>query len=173
MVQDTRVWPLVAFGLFATVTIASCGGEVGAPSASAQASPRVAGIVTQTASGCSLSLSSEKVKAGKVAFTFVNASGNKAGLDVWRMPQPSSFAELVAAAREDRRLAEAGEPPQGDHSSLGSAPSIRAEWDDATSRTVSGQLEAGTYALVCIATYPKVSEPRLLEVVGPIIVEPA
>ena len=161
--------------LFAIVTLANtgCGGGSGSPTSSVQASPRIVGIVTQTGSDCSLSLTTAKVKAGPVAFTFVNTSAKNAGLDVWRMADPTSFDALVAAAKEDRSLAEAGQPPQGDHSSLGSTPAIRAQWDPATSRTVTRRLEAGTYALVCIATYPKISEPRLFAVLGPLDVEPA
>ena len=168
-----RLFELALLLVIVTLSSIGCGGEIGSPTASASASPRIAGTVTETSSDCTLSLSADKIKAGLVAFTFVNTSGNKAGLDVWRMPQPTSFAELVAAAKEDRSLAEAGQPPQGDHSSLGSAPAIRAEWDAATSRIVAGRLEAGTYALVCIASYPKVSDPRLLAVLGPVRVEPA
>ena len=144
--------PLLAI---ASLASSGCGGGSGSPTPSMSASPRIAGTVTQTGSDCTLSLSADKITAGLVAFTFLNTSGNKAGLDVWRMPQPTSFGELVTAAKEDRRLAEAGQTPQADHSSLGSAPAIRAEWDAATSRTAAGRLEAGTCALVCIATYPK------------------
>jgi hypothetical protein len=173
MERVRRFGTLPVLVVIAAVANAACGGETGFPAASALPSPRIAGIVTQTSSDCSVSQSSDKITAGAVAFTFVNASGNKAGLDVWRMPQPSSFDELVAAAKEDRRRAESGQPPQGDHLALGTAPAIRAEWDIAASRTVSGRLEAGSYALVCIATYAQVSEPRLLAVLGPIQVEPA
>src|SRR3989440_11232162 len=124
----SKLAPLLAI---ASLASSGCGGGSGSPTASMSASPRIAGTVTQTSSDCTLSLSGDKIKAGLVAFTFVNISGNKAGLDVWRMPQPTSFTELVASAKEDRRRAEAGQPPQGDHSSLGSAPAIRAEWDAA------------------------------------------
>ena len=173
MGQFRRLFKLAPLLAIASLASFGCGGGSGSPTPSMSASPRIAGTVTQTGSDCTLSLSADKITAGVVAFTFLNTSGNKAGLDVWRMPQPTSISELVTAAKEDRRLAEAGQPPQADHSSLGSAPAIRAEWDAATSRTAAGRLEAGTYALVCIATYPKVSEPRLFAVLGPVQVEPA
>jgi hypothetical protein len=162
----------LALPVVATVLLAGCGSQPG-PSSAASPTPRLAGVVTQTSTDCSLSLTPGAIKSGPIACRFVNQSGDRAGLDVWRMPEASSFQSLVVDAQDDRRRAEAGEPPQGDHSALGSAPSIRADWDSAPSRTVSGRLEPGTYALVCIATFPKVSEPRLLKVVGPVVVEPA
>ena len=162
----------LALPVIATVLLTGCGSQPG-PSSAASLTPRLAGVVTQTSTDCLLLLTPGTIKSGLIAFTFVNQSGDRAGLDVWRMPEASSFDTLVAAAQDDRRRAEAGEPPQSDHSALGSAPSIRADWDSAPSRTVSGRLEPGTYALVCIATFPKVSEPRLLKVVGPVVVDPA
>jgi hypothetical protein len=156
------------------VLISGCGSE--SPSAAAAESPspaQVAAVVTVTSSDCSLVPAAAPDKAGLVAFTLKNQTGDRAGIDVWLMPDDKAFDRFAAQAVEDRRLAEAGEPSQSDHAWLGVAPQLRIQWDSSTSQTVSAVLKSGAYAVVCIKSYPKVSEPRLLKVIGPVVIGPA
>jgi hypothetical protein len=151
----------------------ACGSEASQPVATPSPSPiQVAAVVTLTSSDCTLAPAATPVRAGVVAFTLINQSGTKAGIDIWLMPDDKAFERLTAQALEDRRLAEAGQPPQSDHAWLGVAPAIRLPWDSSTSQTVRGHLDAGMYAVLCITSFPKVSEPRLLKVVGPLVVRP-
>ena len=155
-------------GLFA------CGSESSQPVATASPSPaHVVAVVTLTSSDCTLAPSAAPLKAGVVAFTLINQSGTKAGIDVWLMPDDKAFERLSTQAQEDRRLAEAGQPSQGDHAWLGVAPQLRIPWDPSTSQTVAGRLDPGTYAVVCITSFPRVAEPRLLKVVGPVVLREA
>lgn len=157
------------------VLLTGCGSESQAPAAATSPSPspvQVAAVVTLTSSDCSFVPAGTPVKAGLVAFTLQNQSGGRAGIDVWLMPDDKTFEQLVAQAAEDRRLAEAGKPSQGDHSSLGSAPQLRLPWDSSTSQTGSAFLKTGSYAVVCIKTYPNIAEPRLLKVIGPVVIGP-
>jgi hypothetical protein len=168
---DFRRFALPLFFLAIVAALFDCGSESSPPAASASPSPaQVAAVVTLTGSDCTLASSATPVSAGVVAFTLINQSGTKAGIDVWLMPDDKALERLTAQAQEDRRLAEAGQPAQGDHAWLGDAPQIRVPWDSSTSQTVEGRLDPGTYAVVCIASFPKVSEPRLLKVVGPVVV---
>jgi hypothetical protein len=170
MVGVRRLAQLSFFSAILGLPLA-CGSESSQPVATASPSPaQVAGVVTVTSSDCTLATAAAQVKAGLVAFTLINQSGTKAGIDVWLMPDDKAFARFTAQAEEDRRLAEAGEPPQSDHAWLGDEPQIRVPWDASTSQTVSARLKPGTYAIVCIKSFPKVSEPRLLKVVGPVVV---
>lgn len=161
--------------MFAPVVLLGCGSESQPAPAAAAKSPspaQLAAVVTLTSSDCSLAPAESPVKAGLVAFTLENQSGVKAGIDIWLMPDDKAFDKFVAQAAEDRRLAEAGEPSQNDHAWLGVAPQLRLPWDASTSQTASAVLSSGTYAVVCIKSYPKVSEPRLLKVIGPIVIGP-
>lgn len=154
------------------VLLAGCGSE-SSPRAASRSPAQFAAVVTLTDADCTLVRAASPVKAGRVAFTLHNQSGGKAGIDIWLMPDGKTFDQLVAQAAEDRRLAEAGEPSQGDHSSLGDAPQLRLPWDASPSQTGSAVLHSGTYAVVCIKSFPKVAEPRLLKVIGPVVVAPA
>jgi hypothetical protein len=167
---DVRRFALLLF----LGVLSGCGSQSAQPLATTSPSPaQVAAVVTVTSSDCTLAPSATPVRAGVVSFTLNNQSGTKAGIDVWLMPDDKAFQRLATQAQEDRRLAEAGQPSQGDHTWLGDAPQIRAPWDSSTSQTVAGHLDPGTYAVVCIASFPKVSEPRLLKVVGPVVVQQA
>lgn len=158
----------------AATVLAGCGNQ--SPPSTSGVSPSaapVAGVVTLTASDCSLAPAPAPVKAGLVAFTLENMSAVKAGIDIWLMTDDKAFDRLVADAVVDRRLAEAGEPSRGDHAWLGDAPQLRIQSDSSAAKTVSAVLKSGSYAVVCIKSYPKVSEPRLLKVVGPVFIVPA
>jgi hypothetical protein len=170
MVDVRRLAQRSFFSAIVGVLLA-CGSESSQPVATASPSPtQVAGVVTLTSSDCMLAAAAAEVKAGVVAFTLINQSGTKAGIDIWLMPDAKAFERLTAQAEDDRRLAEAGQPSQSDHGWLGDTPQIRVPWDASTSQTVSGRLNPGTYGVVCIKSFPKVSEPRLLKVVGPVVV---
>jgi hypothetical protein len=165
-----RRWAQRSFFSAILGVLLACGSESSQPVPTASPSPaQVAGVVTLTSSDCTFAAAAQ-VKAGVVAFTLINQSGTKAGVDIWLMPDDKAFERLTAQAEEDRRLAEAGQPSEGDHGWLGDTPQIRVPWDVSTSQTVSGRLNPGTYGVVCIKSFPKVSEPRLLKVVGPVVV---
>lgn len=155
--------------LVASVLLAGCGGS--SPTATTQASPRVIAEIRQTRDDCSLTPASGRITPGLVAISVLNDGGGEAGVDVWRIPEGHTYDEVVAHVREERRLAEAGQPGLGHPSFfMGSSPSIRAEPRTAHSRTVSGELKAGTYAIICIRTFEQVGQFRPLAVVGPLVV---
>lgn len=154
------------------VVLTGCGSEA-QPAAASPTSAQVAAVVTLMTDDCTLVPAASPVKAGLIAFKLQNETGSKAGIDIWLMPDDKAFDRLAAEAVEDRHLAEAGQPSNSDHSWLGGAPQLRLPWAASTSQTGSAVLQSGTYAVVCIKSYPRVVEPRLLKVIGPVVIGPA
>jgi hypothetical protein len=87
------------------------------------------------------------VASGLLAVELVNQVDGPFDLDLWRLDDGHSYAELAAHIEEEQRRGQAGEPPVG-HPTF--ADLVAEETAAGTTGSLETNLSAGTYGFACI-----------------------
>lgn len=147
--------------------VISCAGS-GGPIATLQSpSPNAAriGPLTLSDGGCTYA-GPPQIASGPVTLRMTNEAKLQFNLDLWKLNQGHTYAELVAHIKEEQRRAAAGEPELGQ-------PTFAAliDQESVASGTATkniSTLTSGTYGFVCIAF--GTSGPGAIWVAGPLVV---
>ena len=143
----------------------SCTGTAGSPAATTSATATSIGPLVLTDKGCTYQ-GPAQVKPGSVALQMTNETKVKFNLDVWRLNDGHTYAELAAHIKEEQRRAATGEPELGHPSFAGlfDQESLASGTETKTIRA----LTPGTYGFVCIAFAKQ--GPGAIWVAGPLVV---
>jgi hypothetical protein len=126
--------------------------------------PAVVGTVTIAEAGCTLDLDGP-VAAGEIAFEVENATDGLGAANLAELVG-GTFRDLERHIREEVRRTEQGQESLG-HPDF-AVPLFEVVLDAGTTGTMSGALDAGTYALTCAKTSGIVGELRPLAALGPV-----
>lgn len=155
----------------ASMTIAmSCGSSSG-PAATVQSpspSPALAaqiGPLVLSDKGCTYA-GPAQVRSGPVALMMTNETKVQFKLDVWRLSEGHTYAELDAHIKEEQRRYAAGEPELG-HPSFATLIDQESVASGSETKNIS-TLTRGTYGFVCIAF--QTSGPGAIWLAGPLSV---
>ena len=165
--------------LIVLVTAAACstsGAPTPSPTAELQpqqeslAPPPVVGTVTVSKSTCTLDLPGGSITAGPVTLTAVNENDAPTAFDMFMIADGRSYQEFAARIEKERRLAEAGKP------GIGPGPSVLVSTrissgllEGRESGTLTGAVEPGRWAIVCLQRFKGTTDPvRPFSVVGPV-----
>lgn len=126
------------------------------------------GTVTLSKTDCVLNANGP-IEAGPIAIKATNNMDSWAGFDMWRITEGHSYDELEKVIQEAKEQAEAG-LEGSDHPAYLANP-INIFLQAGETRDLRGVVVPGTYAIVCLQTFPQVGEMRPFSLVGPLEVK--
>jgi hypothetical protein len=153
--------------LVATGCTGSSGGEPTASEGSTEAEvtvspaetptpePAPLGTIVISERGCTVEGVEDPIPAGPVALTIVNETDGPVVANISTILEGRTYEALEAHIAKEIRLAEAGKPGLG-HPSF-APPSFDLFVDAGESDTLSGDVTAGTYAIVCGRAYDELN----------------
>jgi hypothetical protein len=123
------------------------------------------GRIVVSNAGCIVEGIDGPLQAGPVALTIVNETDGVVVANMSRILDGGTYEQLAAHVQREVRRARAGKAGLG-HPPY-AAPSFDLLVDPGESDTLSGEVTAGTYAIVCGRVFDEVGELRPSAVVGP------
>ena len=149
---------------------AACGTSTqssGGATPSSLATPRSSlGPLVLTEKGCTYA-GPARIASGPVALNMTNQTKLQFNLDLWKLNDGHSYAELDSHIKEEQRRAAAGEPGLG-HPTFAALIDQESVASGTESKNIS-TLKPGTYGFVCIAF--ATGGPVAIWLAGPLVVE--
>ena len=162
---------LSRFIIAASMTIVMSCGTSGGPTSTVQSpspSPPPAtqiGPLVLSDKGCTYA-GPPQVGSGPMALKMTNGTKAQFNLDLWRLNEGHTYAELGAHIKEEQRRAAAGEPELG-HPSFAALIHQTSVASGTETKNIS-TLAPGTYGFVCIAF--ETNGPGAIWLAGPLVV---
>jgi hypothetical protein len=113
--------------------------------------PTPLGTIVISERGCTVEGVEDPIPAGPVALTIVNETDGSVVANMSKILEGGTYEALEAHIAKEIRLAEAGKPGLG-HPSF-APPSFDLFVDAGETDTLTGDVTAGTYAIVCGRAY--------------------